>query len=222
MKPHSREGGRNAWIVLIGIGLALVGVWGAWVPHRAAALVLSSWDLAEFAKFVPNVTAIRELFFLPVWSAGLVIGLLANRWPEQRGGRLFSPGRVGLGLLALVLMMAILPPYPSLFSGYRTAEFRWQFVLGVSGVLLVGISWLSPAWSLRLLGGMWVLLAFVGAIPALWQFLQLREAIAAVYGAALGWGWGLVPFVTGWTLIAVTGAWLLWHRAENQASYAPG
>jgi hypothetical protein len=181
------------------------------------ALVLSSWDLAEFAKFVPNVTAIREVFFLPVWCAALVIGLLANRWPGRRGGGLFSPGRVALGLLALGLLVAILPPYPNLFSGYRTAEFRWQFVLGVSGALVVGISWLSPPWPLRLVGGMWVLLSFAGAIPALWQFLQLREALAAVYGATLGWGWGLIPFVMGWMLVAVTGVWVLWPQPADQS-----
>ena len=55
---------------LTGVAFALVGVWAPWIPHRAAALVLSGWDLAEFVKFVPGASATRELFYLPVWCAG--------------------------------------------------------------------------------------------------------------------------------------------------------
>jgi hypothetical protein len=187
------------WTGWLGVGLALVGVWGAWVPHRAAALVLSSWDLAEFVKFVPGASVIRELFYLPVWCAGISLTLIAN----QPGRKL--AWRVLFTLIAVALMVALLPPYPHVLTGYRSAEFRWRFLLGVSGTLAVFASWFSTRWPGRVVGLLLVGLALAGAVPALWQFLEVREAIAGVYGASIGWGWGLGVFLMGWGLVSVTG-----------------
>jgi hypothetical protein len=204
------------WVGLLGTGLALVGVWGAWVPHRAAALVLSGWDLAEFVKFVPGTSATRELFYLPVWCAALALGVVASgEWRVARGeGRGARGGwRVGLTAVALGLMVAVLPPYPDLLQGYGSAEFRWRFILGVGGgvvVLLLSLS--SRRWPGRLTGALLVALALAGALPALWQFLKVRGAIQAIYGASLGWGWGLGAFVIGWGLVAASGGWLLLNR----------
>ncbi len=201
------------WPALIGLGLVLVGVWGAWVPHRAAALVLSSWDLAEFVKFVPGASATRELFYLPVWCAGIALAVLAI---QPTAG---LPVRLGLAMVALGLMLGILPPYPHVFDGYQSAEFRWRFFLSVSGALLVlglllASQLLRPSTHLlnRVAGGLLLALALVGAIPALWQFLELRRPIEAVYGAQLGWGWGLGTFLVGWALAGLTGGRLLIER----------
>jgi hypothetical protein len=192
---------------LAGVALALVGVWGGWVPHRTAALVLSCWDLAEFVKFVPDASATRELFYLPVWCAAVVLGVIANgRIGESANRRIGEwASRVGLGAVALGLMVAILPPYPDLLRGYQSAEFRWQFILGVGGVLVVLLSVTSGRRPPRSVGGLLVALALVGALPALWQFLKVRGAIEAVYDARLGWGWGLGLFLAGWGLVGVSG-----------------
>ena len=64
---------------MAGAILAVIGLWGTWIPHPAAALVLSGWDLTEFVKFLPSTSTIRELFYLPVWSAGVVMAVLAFR-----------------------------------------------------------------------------------------------------------------------------------------------
>jgi hypothetical protein len=205
---------RDRWVGLTGAALALVGVWGAWVPHRAAALVLSCWDLAEFVKFVPGASATRELFYLPAWCVAVALGVMTNQEIGKSAnwqiGKLAS--RVGLGVVALGLMMAILPPYPDLLRGYQSAEFRWQFVLGVGGLLVVLASPLSGRWPSRLAGGLLVALALVGAVPALWQFLKVRGAIEAVYDVRLGWGWGLGLFLAGWGLVGATGGLLLVGR----------
>jgi hypothetical protein len=42
-----------------------------------------------------------------------------------------------------------------------------------------------------------------------WQYLAATGAIEAVYGSALGWGWGLVVFLIGWGLLSVTGGRML-------------
>lgn len=203
-----REG---VWWGLLGIGLALVGVWGTWVPHRAAALVLSGWDLAEYVKFLPGVAATRELFYLPVWCAGIALTLISSQGSHKPTNNLIPrqanirTQRVILILIALALMVAILPPYPHTLTGYRSGEFRWRFILGVSGILAVFVSGFSTKWPGRAVGALLVLLALVAAAPALWQFLEVREAIEGIYGASLGWGWGLGLFLMGWGLVSAIG-----------------
>jgi hypothetical protein len=195
---------------LAGLLLALVGVWGAWVPHAAAALVLSGWDLAEFVKFLPGTPVTHEVFYLPVWCVGIALALIVAQ-PHTK-----AILRVPVIALALALMLALLPPYPHIWSGYQHAEFRWRFVLGVSGLLLVTGSVLLPQllkdngrnWAL-LTGTLLTGLALLGAVPALRQFLQVRGNIEALYGAALGWGWGLVTFLSGWIVVGAVGARVL-------------
>jgi len=248
----------TSWrVALVGAALALIGVWVAWVPHRAAGLVLSGWDLAEYVKFLPGVSAIRELFYLPVWSASITLAILAAHLrtaqakesttvlnpPQEDQSTLPSAIQAGLMLTALGLMVALLPPYPDLLTGYQSAEFRWRFILGLSGILLVLLIWLltSPLLpavarqrlglqqaavatqrargrrSTRLVGGLLVALTLVGAVPSLWHFLTLRTTIAAVYHDTLGWGWGLGLFLIGWSLVGGAGIWLLIARSQREA-----
>jgi hypothetical protein len=212
---------RGWWIGLIGLLLALVGVWGVWVPHQAVALVLSGWDLAEFVKFLPGVAVVRECFYLPVLCVTVALGLMASQ-PVDRGisgrdsageGRRWQIARkVMLWLVALGLAVAILPPYPHLLNGYRSAEFRWRFILGFGGCLWVLVSVFNKRWPDRVIGGSLVGLALVGTIPALWQFLQVRDPIASIYGACVGWGWGIGALFLGWGLVGVVGARLLLSR----------
>jgi hypothetical protein len=167
-------------------------------------LVLSGWDLSEFVKFLPGTKVTRELFFLPVWCAGVGLSLVANR----RAGGIVR--RVGLTAAALALMVALLPPYPHVLDGYRMPEFRWQFILGTSGTLLVLLcAWFSHRLSEKVLGGLLIVLALIGAVPPIWQFLTIRGHIEAAYGTSLGWGWGLGVFVIGWALVIAAGtSWL--------------
>jgi hypothetical protein len=190
---------RAGWLAGVGIALAVIGVWGAWVPHRAAGLVLSGWDLAEYVKFLPGNPAIRELFYLPVCCAGVALSL----WANHRAARL-AP-RIGLTGAAVALVSTVLPPYPHVFDGFRIAEFRWQFILSASAVLLILAGWFSARWPARVSAGLLLAGALVGAFPALWQFLNIRDDIASLYGSGLGWGWGLVLFLTGWALVGLIG-----------------
>lgn len=209
---------RRHWSMgLSGVILAMIGVWGAWVWHRVAALVVSGWDLAEFVKFVPGASAVRELFYVPVWCGAIILAFLAHHpvaKPDESTRQQFvnMAACSVLFMAAVALMIAILPPYPQLIEDYGSAESRWRFVLGVSGLLLVGVSWLAQRWLRRMAGPMLVALALIGALPALWQFLKVREPIEAVYGSPIGWGWGVSVFLSGWTMVGGAGAWVLWSR----------
>jgi hypothetical protein len=56
-----------------------------------------------------------------------------------------------------------------------------------------------------------MLLAVVGAVPAVWGYFSVHGTIEAVYGAPLSWGWGMVVFLTGWFLVGAMGGLLLAH-----------
>jgi hypothetical protein len=201
---------RAWWIGLLGAGATLIGLWGTWVPHRATALVLSGWDLTEYVKFLPGTSATRESFYLPVWCAGATFALMAFRPSAE------LVKRIGLIAVALSLMIAIAPPYPHLVNGYRSPEFRWQFALSVSGVFAVVTSRFSERLPGHTVGGMLVVLALVGALPALWQFLKVRAPIEAVYGADLGWGWGIAFFLAGWITVGTLGGWHLLRQSKSR------
>lgn len=197
-----------------GAVLALVGVWGAWVPHRDAALVLSGWDLAEYLKFVPGANVPRDLFYLPVWCGAITLLILANPPANLRPG--LSPVRLGLIAVALGLMVALLPPYPDTLTGFRTAGYRWRFIFGASGIVLALLSLRVRRWPARLAGGALLVLAGLGAFPALWQFIQVRNELETVYGARLGWGWGVGALLVGWALVGAVGGRLLFRARTSQ------
>jgi hypothetical protein len=173
--------------------------------------------LSEFVKFLPGTKVARELFFLPVWCAGVGLSLMANRRAEG------IVRRVGLTAAALALIVALLPPYPHVLNGYRMAEFRWQFILGVTGTLLVLLcAWFSRYLPEKALGGLLIALALIGAVPPMWQFLAIRWRIEAAYGTSLGWGWGLGAFVVGWVLVIAAGTrWLIQPDPEPSTISRP-
>jgi hypothetical protein len=88
------------------------------VPHRAAGLIVLGLDLAEYVKFLPQVSGgqiwlAREQFYLPLVAASLSCSLIASR------GVLPRPVRWILGLGAIPLALAMLPPAwsPAVGSG---------------------------------------------------------------------------------------------------------
>jgi hypothetical protein len=202
---------------LVGALLALVGLWGSWVPHRAAALSLSGWDLAEFVRFVPGAMIPHELFFLPACCAGIALVLANGQICKSANLSICPFVHLPICLFALALMLAILPPYPDLFQGYRLAMWRWRYVMGVGGALLALLSAFSGRWPARLVGGLLLALALAGSLPALWQFLQVRNELEAAYGAGLGWGWGLPVFLIGWGLVGISGGRSLFSRQTGRA-----
>ncbi len=179
------------------IGLA-GAVWGPWVNASSAGLALLGIDLAEYVKFLPDVRSgalpvTREYFYLPLFSLGLGLSLLAIL--SQPG--LPSWGRLLLALLAIPCALALLPPAWSPVT-FRQAEFRPQIVLLIAIVSVALLApWLDlqtrPGWR-RVLALALALLAPATTILPLWQWLRLRPAVETVYHHALGLGWG------GWVL----------------------
>jgi len=195
-------------LVPLGVILALIGYWGPWVNHKAAALVLSGLDMAEFVKFLPEVRAgtefvIRELFYLPPLAAALCLVLTGGsqhlRYPLW--------ARAIMAIVAVVLAIIVLPPYPFILQALSSDEFRWQFLAGAGCLAIIAGCLLYRRLPRAVMAILLIVVSLAGGIPPLWQFLSLRNALDRVYGQPIHIGWGLWLTVAGFLIIAGAGIW---------------
>jgi hypothetical protein len=180
------------WPRLVGLLLVVVGYFGPWIPHKAVALTVTGFELAEFTKTMP-VT--NELFLTPLVAAAILIGLSVH----EAAGRL-STRLIGTAFAAL-LALSTLPPYEYI----RDPQYRAQLVLAAGGLLLVLLTPLTHRLARRAQGVLVATLALAGVVPALWQFVLLRPLVVALYNAPIGLGWGLIVCVAGFVLILLSG-----------------
>jgi hypothetical protein len=188
--------------------LGLIGYFGPWIPHKAAALVLTGVDLAEYVKFLPEVrsgtlSVPRELFYLPLFSGSLLLVLLAS----DRGLAYPWPVRWLMVVMSVPVALFMLPPAwtPQLM---QTPEFRVQAVAILVCVLVAASHALlrrSRPILLRLCG---VALALAAAIAPVWQFLRVRPLISNVYNKPLAMGWGPYLTTVSFALIVLLQSWL--------------
>jgi len=177
-----------------------VGFLGPWIPHKTAALTVTGLELAEFAKFFPQVQGgvvpvIRCLFLTPVTAAAILLGLAVSAIAVRPVTRLTGAG------LGLLLALVALPPY----GFYLAAEYRGHLILAAAGALSVLLTLPSHRLPRRAWGICVMVLALAGIAPALYQFALLRLLVVALYGAPLGLGWGLVACVVGFALLLLSG-----------------
>ena len=219
--------GSKTWF-LIGVALALIGYWGPWVNHKTAALVLSGLDMAEFVKFLPGVRAgaesmIRELFYLPPLAAALCLALIGS----SRLWRYPLWARAIMVIVAIVLAIIVLPPYPFVLQALSSDEFGRQFSMAAGCLAVIAASLLYRRRSTEaherlpraVVAGLLIVVSLAGAIPALWQFLSIRSALDGVYGQPIHIGWGLWLTVVGFLVVAGAGVWRLgvgsWKSEEG-------
>jgi hypothetical protein len=176
------------WPVLAALGVALAGYFGAWVWHRAAGLVITGVDLAEYVKFVPayrggEIRLVRESFYMPLVAGSLIAGLIASRRVLPLWLRWLA------GLLAIPLALAMLPPAWSP-GALMLPEFRLQVVAiaaCILALLLLLVTRFLPDWLVLLA------IAVLALIAAIWPatgFLQLLAPVEALYRQPVRPGWG--------------------------------
>jgi hypothetical protein len=179
--------------------LILVGFFGPWVAHNTAALTVTGYELSEFAKFFPQVQGgvvpvRRGLFVTPLFAAAISAVLVIHR---SRGHPLL---RLGGTVLAALLGLSVLPPYQSILD----PAYRSQLILVAVGLLLTLLTPLAGRFSERTRGALFLLVALLGAIPTLWQYVLLRPLVAGLYEARILPGWGLIVCVIGFLLLSLT------------------
>jgi hypothetical protein len=200
-------------LYLLGTVLVIGGCFGPWVPHKTAALTVTGYELAEFAKFFPEVqggviSIHRPLFYLPFVAALLLVAVFAGR-SAARSLRLAVP------LCAVVVFVATLLPY-SVVDGVRQAltartavaldpNVKGQLVLVIAGVVLAVVAPLARRLSRRAQGLMVALMALGGVVPALWQYALLRPLVVGLYDVPLAVGWGVIICVAGAVVLIFSG-----------------
>jgi hypothetical protein len=200
-------------LYLLGTVLVIGGCFSPWVPHKTAALTVTGYELAEFAKFFPEVqggviSIHRPLFYLPFVAALLLVAVLAGR-STARFLRLAVP------LCVVAVFLATLLPY-SVVDGVRQAltartamaldpDVKRQLVLLIAAVALAAAAPLARRLSRRALGPVVASMALGGVVPPLWQFVLLRPLIVGLYDAPLAAGWGVIVCVAGAVVLVLSG-----------------
>ena len=176
--------------------MALVGFFGPWIPHRAVALIVTGFELSEFAKFFPEVQArsvavTRFLFLTPLTAGALIVALWTHAQPRRWGTRL------GLTLACALVAMAALPQFESLTA----PDYRAQVLLALGGSLLVLVTPLTRRWSARVRSSLTAILAAAGLMIPVQQFAILHPLVVALYNRSVGVGWGLAACVLGFGVV---------------------
>jgi hypothetical protein len=200
------------WLRLVGTVLVVVGYLGPWIPHKTAALTVTGLEVAEFAKFFPQVqggvvSITRELFYCPFVAAFVLLGLLASRSTRRAVRLLVPPGAATVLLVALLPFSVVEAARHALTTPASFAlppDYKGQLILVVAGVVLTLLTPLAHRLPRRTLGILIALLALAGSVPALWQFALLRPLVVALYNGPLGPGWGLIACVAGFALLLVS------------------
>ncbi len=198
---------------LFGVLLVLVGYWRPWIPHKAAGLALTAWDLTEWIKFLPawragTLNIQREAFYLPLIASGLALALVAARLRSRLA-------RWALRVLGGILCLLALPAYELLFTAYRGGEGQGQFFLALAGGALVLLSPLTRAWPGRLYGVLLAAIGLIGLGLPLWQLALLRPVVAQVYAEPIGWGIGAILNALGFSLVIASGLWMAGTQAHR-------
>lgn len=204
-----RSSGRY-WILLVIVGVGgLVGYFGPWVSHRAAGLIITGLDLAEYVKFIPKTTPMRrEIFYLPLIAASLIASMIASRR--------FLPAwlRMWCGLSAIPLALAMLPPAWTI-EKLQSPMFRLQSAIILFCLVMIPLYRCIGALPNRFILSSTTLLAISAAILPAWKFWCTRPVIQELYRQPIPVGWGLWA-----TMIGFLGIAALAHKLSRESDSA--
>ena len=131
----------SATLILLGVGLVLLGYFSPWVPHPAAGLALTGFEIAEWIKFAPQVRMgvsplKRADFYWPPTVAAIGLAALAAS----------HPGRPRWSHWAPIILAAILSllPFPLLEEVNSLGGV--QANLGRLGLVILGLLATTYGW----------------------------------------------------------------------------
>lgn len=183
------------------LGLAWIGVWGAWIPHLTAGLTQNAPQLAYWSGVLPEVRGgslapmpdvLRLAVALGAAAFAASAGALRNVWL-----------RWAVRIVALLPGFVLLPPYPYLLDLWNSEPYGRRFLIAM--VVWVGVpasgllDLLTP--QVRRIAA--AVLALAGAALGMWAFTTLRGPFAARYAESLSTGWGAIAFAGGLIAAAV-------------------
>lgn len=167
-------------LILLGVLLILGGYFSPWIPHRAAGLALTGFEISEWIKFAPEVRAgtsplRRASFYWPPFAAAVALALLATR-----------EGRWGWSAWLLVALSAMLSllPFPLLeevtdLPGVKANLGRLALVAaGLGAAVLAAWRRRLPG---RLRGGVLLLVGVGGAALVTAAFSAAEPIVERLY-----------------------------------------
>jgi hypothetical protein len=165
-----------------------IGYLTVWLPGPAAGLTLIGVEIGEWIKFL-GVGPIRDLFYLPPITLGLMLILTSIGWSNRRWQT--------WAMRALAVSVSLLA-FPAIEIIRFGPASEWLLRLQLIALVLV-VAVLSgtlakkrPAFSLMRLSS--VLLAIVGVVGAVlptWVYLKVRPLVSQVIGLPIGIGLGV-------------------------------
>ena len=195
----------NTILIAIGAIITLIGYFSPWIPHKAAGLALTGFEIAEWIKFAPDVQTGASLvqradFYWPpvvvavslaCWSAG------RQKWRWHHWSLILFAGV--LSLIPIPLLEDI-----KNLEGIKT---NWpRFALTFLGLLSTSLAMIRrkiPAW---FLGGTLVMVSTAGALFVSVAFSTAEPIVERLYYRLLNPGLGFYLTEGGMILLAVSGA----------------
>lgn len=179
---------RHQTLLYLSFTAILLGYWLVWLPGPVAGLQLIGLEMGEWVKFLPEVragqiSAGRDLFYLPPVLLGLLIVLITVNWPNQWQTWLVRLLAVAVAWLA----------FPSLDAIRFEPRSEWLLRLVLVGVVIlvaVGSHWLRGRFAAAL-PIILTPLALAGAVLPTWTYLAMRPAIMNALARPIGFGPGL-------------------------------
>lgn len=193
-----------AVLILLGVGLTLIGYFSPWVPHRAAGLAQTGFEIGEWIKFVPEVRTgasplRRSNFYWPPVVAAIGLAMLAA------GNRPWTWTNWLLVSLAALLSLFPFPLLEELKGAAGISANLGRFGLIAAGVAAAGLAVWRRQLPARIRGGILFLAAVVGLVLVSATFSAAEPIVEEVYRQLIDPGLGYNLSRSGMALLALVG-----------------
>ena len=189
----------------IGFTLILVGYLLVWLPQPVAGLSFIGLEMGERVKFLPQlrsgeISANRNLFYLPPIFLGFMLALWTTGWPNRRW-RTWA-----MRLMAIMVAMLAFPAIEAILE-----ESLDQWLSRVLMILLVAVvaalipllDRLPARSGLRIAKISILAFSVAGIILPTWAYLEIRPSVAQLLDSVVGIGPGVWLTVVGFLLVAI-------------------
>lgn len=203
---------RQQTFLYTGLTAILLAYWLVWMPGPVAGLQLIGLEMGEWVKFLPEVragqiSAGRNLFYLPPILLGLLVALVTVGWPN----------RVQTWFVRLMAIAVSWLAFPSLDAIRFEPHSEWLLRLALVGIVaLVAVGTYGLKGKIAAaLPAILVMIALAGAILPTWAYLAMRPAIVNALARSVGFGPGFWLNGLGFAVAAAVFLWLTFSPSRK-------
>lgn len=200
---------------------AVVGYFGAWVTRQpySAALSWNAYELFDLLRLLPEIetgaiSVNLHTFRLPILGLAVMLPLLLSTHDLPNTTKRILRGSVTL--IAGVLCVLTLPPYPEILSAWRTPGWRVAFWWAIlAGITVLVLTWLPPK-NQRIRNWTAISVVLLTGMPALITRQRLNPALVNLHNAPVQWGFGLWLWLSS-VCILVMWLWIVLIFSGNSS-----